>query len=346
MVWRTRLSHKKNLSDVIRTGGHVIVIQFCGIALGFILQILLARWLGPGNYGAYVYSFAWITIVSILCGVGLPTSSVRFISENLEKKNWARAKGFYRWSLFLAICCSVLIMVFGFVTFGIYKSFLPRGVEEAYYISLLCIPFLSLLRLNIGVFRGFGYAVLAYWPDKLGRPALLIMAILAMEYFSIEMTAANVVVATALVLFILCVVQITIGEYRVPSVVRQSTAEYENSRWLKVSLPLVLVAGFQVIIDRTDLIVLGMYLDADTIAIYNAAARTAGLVVVILTAMNALSGAKIAALYNTGDLGGLHVLINGVVKWTFWPSLLLALLVMLLSDEIMSIFGAGFRDGK
>lgn len=337
--------HKKNLFAVLRAGGVVLIIQGMGLVLAFALQVLLARWLGAGEYGAYVFSFACVTIFSIVFTLGLPTSAIRFLSENLVVKRWGYVLGFMRWSILLTVISGSLAAVIGGVAINLMQGS-KEGLYEVLYASMLCVPVLCVLRLNSGLSRGFGWAAWAYIPEQVGRPMLILLSVLGLQFSHIGLNAKNAVIASAVALLVLCVFQFVVFNLKMPIEVKRAKPAYDSRNWLKVSLPLILASCFMIVIDRTDIIVLGMFVGTDGVAIYNASARTAGLVVVVLVAMNSLSAAKIAALYKIEDLDGLRELIKGVVRWTFWPSVVIAAAVIFQAEEILSIFGLEFRQGK
>src|SRR5712691_5633203 len=46
---------------ITRTAVGVLAVQVAGSALGYAMQVVLARWMSAENYGMYTYAIAWAT---------------------------------------------------------------------------------------------------------------------------------------------------------------------------------------------------------------------------------------------------------------------------------------------
>jgi O-antigen/teichoic acid export membrane protein len=91
--------------------------------------------------------------------------------------------------------------------------------------------------------------------------------------------------------------------------------------------------------------VVGIFLKPQDVAIYSAAAATSGLVTFPLYAVSALSAPKFAALHAQQRQFDLQALVADVVRWTFWPSLAIALILIAFGPIVLRLFGPGFEQG-
>ena len=85
--------------------------------------------------------------------------------------------------------------------------------------------------------------------------------------------------------------------------------------WISVANMIFLQAG---------VIVVGIFLTPQDVAIYSAAAATSGLVTLPLFAAVALGAPKFAALHARQGRVELQALFTNIVRLTFWPSLAIA----------------------
>jgi O-antigen/teichoic acid export membrane protein len=115
--------------------------------------------------------------------------------------------------------------------------------------------------------------------------------------------------------------------------------------WLRVSAPLILVALFNELTARADVLLIGLYLRPDDVAVYNAASRTASLVEFVMTATMALSAPRFATLHAENDHAGLQRQLTQVVQLTVWPTVALGLMLAALGPWVMGLFGRGFAAG-
>lgn len=70
---------------------------YLAYAAGLVTSTLIARDLGPADYGRYAY-LVWLSgVLVLLMNNGLTTSAIRFISECLGRKDLATAQKLHRW---------------------------------------------------------------------------------------------------------------------------------------------------------------------------------------------------------------------------------------------------------
>lgn len=195
-----------DISAVVRGAGLVLTIQVVGSALAYGTQILLARWLGPLEFGIFVYAWTWVTLLPILAALGLGKSVIRLVPEYLARGDWGRLSGVIRRTtqtvfltgLALAICAYASLIL------------LTGRVAEYYVvplsIGLAAVPLLGLLILYSGLARGFGWAGLAYAPRLVIQPGLFVVALFALVLFTARVTSR-----TALILAVVaCLIAVTL----------------------------------------------------------------------------------------------------------------------------------------
>jgi O-antigen/teichoic acid export membrane protein len=117
------------------------------------------------------------------------------------------------------------------------------------------------------------------------------------------------------------------------------TASYEL---LRFSAPLVLVIILTQLLFWTDILMLGLLREAREVGIYSAAVRIAFAANMIVAAANQIFAPTISHLYHQGDLPHLEVLFKTVSKWVFLATLPVVMILLLLSDEILRLFGPTF----
>jgi O-antigen/teichoic acid export membrane protein len=106
-----------------------------------------------------------------------------------------------------------------------------------------------------------------------------------------------------------------------------------------MSGPLLLVAGFQVALSQTDLLIVGAVGGVRRAAFYLAASRTSLLVSYLLVGVSAVMAPLFAELEARGDRAGLQRLASVSAQWTFWPTLALAAGLAALSPYVLGLFG-------
>ena len=71
-----------DLGQVVLAGASAaLVLRAGGAGLKYLMEILFARWLGAEEYGAFAYAYNWAQLLSIFAGLGLVTTTLRFVPE-------------------------------------------------------------------------------------------------------------------------------------------------------------------------------------------------------------------------------------------------------------------------
>ena len=96
----------------------------------------------------------------------------------------------------------------------------------------------------------------------------------------------------------------------------------------------------------TDIIVLGVWTDSATVGVYAIVTRIAALTALILVVVNSVTAPRFAALYAHDDHVGLERLAQTSTSWILLAALPIILLLLLVPEWILSLFGADFVEGS
>jgi O-antigen/teichoic acid export membrane protein len=120
----------------------------------------------------------------------------------------------------------------------------------------------------------------------------------------------------------------------------------EFNAWTAVALPIFLVEGVGYLLTNSDVIVVGIFLDPDEVAVYFAAAKTMALVLFVSFAVRAAIGPRFAAILAEGDRSKLAAFATEATRWSFFPALAIGLVVLAAGQLLLSLFGAAFAEGQ
>jgi O-antigen/teichoic acid export membrane protein len=128
--------------------------------------------------------------------------------------------------------------------------------------------------------------------------------------------------------------------------VPQGPRAYRPREWITIAMPIFLVEGFYNLLTNTDILFVGYYLPPDQVGIYFATVKTLALVHFVYFSVKASSAHRFAAYRQAGDMRRYEEFIHETVNWTFWPSLVLAILMVLLGRYFLMLFGPSFVAGE
>jgi len=322
-------------------GAFVVKITGAGVLFG--LHVLLARLLGVSQYGIYVYAITWINILAILCLLGFHTSLVRFIAEYKAKQQWGLLRGIIHRSTQAVLAFSILVGIIAAIIIFFLRHRLSGELAIAFYIGFGSLPIFALCRLREASLRALKCVVQSELLLRLVRPVLLALIVLGLFFTLREpLEAANVMAGNLIAVVGTLAVGVILLRKAIPESASQAEPVYAQRQWLKVSLPLLLIAGMHIILKRTDIIMIGAIWGPDDAGIYSAASRISDLVVFALMAINSILAPMISELYSTGKNKELQRLVTLAARAIFVFTLMFSIILGVFGKSALSLFGAEF----
>jgi O-antigen/teichoic acid export membrane protein len=339
------VTSRHNLVVVLKSAVQVFAIRVVGAVLAYASMILLARWLGAFDFGIYAYVLVIVTLLGLAFSFGFNSSGLRFVPSYLARKKHRRLAGFLKQSYGIVLTLSVLgsLLSAGLV-------FVCRNIIEPYYVvpllvGLLCVPVWALLNQFEATARAFGWVHVAYIPGYILRPLLLLTLVGGLVFFG---GTADAVVAVWALIGACAVVALVQGLLVYAGIRQHSTKAkpaFHTRHWFTTSLSFLMIDGFRMALDNTDVLLIGSLLDPHSVAVYFAAIRTGGLVAFVSFSMIALAVPKFAEIHSTGTRQELQKFVSEVIQLMFWPSLLTAIALACLGPFVLSLLGADFTMG-
>jgi O-antigen/teichoic acid export membrane protein len=308
-------------------------------------MVFLARWLGTFNFGIYAYVFVIVTLLGLAFSLGFNNSALRFVSSYLAREKHGRLSGFLKQSYSIVLGFSLLGAL---LSAGLVVA-LRNSIEPYYFlpllVGLLCVPVWTLLNQFEATARALGWVNIAYIPGYILRPVLLIGLVGGFVLVGGTPDAVGALWA----MLGACAIAVLAQGLLVYSGIRRHLTKvkpaFHTRHWFTVSFSFLMIDGFRMLLDNTDVLMIGRLLDPHSVAVYFAVIRTAGLVAFVSFSMIALAVPKFAEVHSTGTRQELQKLVSDVIRLIFWPSLLAAIVLALLGPLVLSLFGADFEAG-
>lgn len=328
---------------VARGAGIVFVAQATGAGLSFLLHVLLARWAGSSGYGAYSYALAWISLLSIGTGLGFPEITVRFLPEYATTQSWSLMRGLIRRGTHLVLLISLVVAATGTAVIVGWIGVPTEDSQRALLVGLWILPFFALMRLNTQMCRAMDEIAAAYMAPRVLRPLLMIGGLFLLLYATnAALSGTQAILLLGASFALISLIQREALRRNLPAEVHAAEASYATRHWLRVAAPFLLITGFVMALQQTDLIVVGMMLDAEAAGLYKAAATIATPAGFVLTAVTATAAPQFARLHAQNDPKRLQTLVTTMAHWLFWPALAIAGAIGLTASFLLHLFGPDF----
>ena len=277
--------------------------------------------------------------------LGLGSATQRFIPEYTEHRQFALLRGYLRGSRFLAAGIATAVALAGAAIVTVLRPYLGAETIVPLYLSCAALPVFGLGQVLSGIARSYDWVNLGLAPTYVLRQVALLMLI-GLAYALGLPTDAN----TATLIGIAALWSVTIGQLvvldrRLARAVTKGPKAYAVRTWLATSAPIFVVEAFYLLLTYSDVIVLKQFRPPDEVAIYYAAAKTLSLVAFIYFSVAQTIAHKFAGYHVSGDRKGLADFLKLSIRLTFWPSLVLILVLLALGEPMLRLFGPDFVSG-
>ncbi len=320
-------------------------IRVVSAAIAFASQIILARLMGEFEYGVFVFVWVIVVILGNLSCLGFHTAGIRFLPQYRTEGAEEAIRGLTATARIFAMVSATLIAAAGVAALYLLGDQIQSHYIQPLFIGAFVLPMIALGDVLDGTARANGWPVHALGPTYIIRP-LLILSFVACAIGLGRMADANTAILAALAAaYLTTVIQFVVitGKLRHRFPVRGIQIHFRT--WLMVAFPIFLIEGFYFMLTNADVIIVGLYLPPEKVAVYFAAAKTMALVHFVYFAVKAAAAQRFSGLVSGADRTALAAFARQTVQWTFWPSLLVGGLVILVGPFLLSLFGPAFQEG-
>jgi O-antigen/teichoic acid export membrane protein len=311
-----------------------------GVGISFLMNIVLARLLNLQEYGLFVYTLSFVSILAVVVSLGLPTGTMRFIAEYRIKEMWGCFKGILVSTFFILLSTSFIIASL----LSIIVAFMPIAVSirETLFFSALLLPPVTLGFWRSHALRGLHRIRESILPKEVFVPLAMVIISLLLGH-NIE---GKVLVIYCLILIIMEIFGFWWLWRCIPEFAKATTATYNIRLWLNVSFPMALSSLMRLGMNRWDILILGAVVNMEIVGFYSVALRISSLVSLILQIVNTVVGPLIATVYYGGRRHELLALIYKGIFWSAVCGIPLFFLIFLWPNFVLQLFGLGFEEAS
>ena len=333
-----------NLNLLAKDTVIIISVQIAGLALAYLVQIFLARWMGKTEYGIYEYVISWSLVLAIPISFGLPRAVLRFISEYRVRQEWGELRGLLisSWQFIIGVgllFCLVAIQIIAYL--DAQNSFTYAPVLMA---GIWLIPLQGLSQLQEDISRGIDNLLLAYGPSKLLWPTLILGSSLFFSYQNQDLTSLLAIQIALFTLLIVIIFQFIYLNIKLNREIGEVKPVYIPIHWLSVAFPLLLERTFDTLLTQTDILTVGIMIGPGAVGAYSTAAKTAVWASFILQSLNFAAAPTYAILYAQNSQDELQEFVSTITLWIFVPSIVIAAILIIFAKSFLSLFGSEFLE--
>jgi O-antigen/teichoic acid export membrane protein len=320
-------------------------VRIVSAAIALVSQIVLARWMGEFEYGIYVLVWISAIIIGNLSCLGFHTTIIRYVPEYFERTQLDAIRGLLRTGRVFGILASTFVAVLGALGVYVFRDHLENYYVVPFYLGLVCVPMMALGDILEGTARSRSWVVTALMPTYIIRPLLSLLFMIAAVLIGFAPTAVTGLMAAILATYATTLSQLLRIKGRLSRLIPAGPQAFHMREWFAVSVPIFLVEGFFFLLINVDVLMVGHFMDPDHVAIYFAATKILALAHFVYFAVKAGVAQRYSQLLHSGDQERFASFVSDSVRWTFWPTLGLGVILLLLGQPLLSLFGPSFIEG-
>lgn len=333
--------------SLVRGASGTFGLRIVSTGLSFTIGLLLARLLGTAGYGTYTYAMTWAGLLAVPGALGLDKLLVREVAIYKTKSEWRLMNGLLRWANQMVLIASAgLALLAAFIGYA-FVSPHDSLMLVSFWIAMVSLPLITLIRLRQAVLRGFNRVVAGQVPEMLIQPVIFIFFVgIAYVVLGKGLTAPWTLGMNLAATGVAFGVGAMVLLKTLPITVRETSPAYKIREWIRSALPLMLITGMQIINARTDIIMLGSMKGPQEAGVYSVANRGAEFVTFILLAVNTALGPMVASLYAEGDMEKLQRVVTRSTRIILAFSLPIGLALIVFGHWFLLLFGEAFTQGR
>lgn len=337
----------KELSLIARGAG----FYFAGFAiskvLAYLYRALVARALGPTDFGIFSLGLAVLAVALVFAALGLYQGILHFVAVYDSTGEPAKVRGTVIFGLKVQLVSSIVLALAMFLSADFVAVSFFHEPSAALVIKILSVvlPFFVLtsnLMILTQAFKKIEYQILL---RSVAENAIKIAFTAALIFlgFGLFGVTAGLALSSAITFFISLYL---VHKKVFPLFKRGEKPVYSAKQIFSYSWPLLAVGFFDLLLFSIDTIMLGTLSQAYDVGIYNVAQPTANLLLVASFAFGALFLPVITGLWAQKKAVEFARTFKVVTRWTVATTFPCLLFALLFAPEILGVmFGDVYAQG-
>jgi O-antigen/teichoic acid export membrane protein len=330
---------------LIRGASASLSMRVGSVVFAYLVNLLLARWLGVTGYGQYVYALGFAVPIAVAGAVGTDRVALRYLPAYIASSELTKIRGFFGWSRKVVIRSSLSVAAFIAVAAVLAGEWITAELRSAILLGCALGPLLALTRLNSSMLLAFKRVVPATLHELL-RPILLaLFAGVALAVFGV-VSVQIAILALGLSLTCIIMMQTMMIRQSGPRGPLAAAKESESTLWISTIRAMFVIQVLQIVMSKLDIILLGSMIDMESVAVFGVAKRIAVLAGFSEVAVAMIAQPVITELHAAGKLNDVSRVVRIAVHISLWPTIVVALSIAFFSDAVLGMFGAEFIVGS
>nr|WP_281382978.1 flippase [Dissulfurirhabdus thermomarina] len=342
---RERVAGDRDLAELVRGSGVFLVLRVLGMAAAYGFTLLVTRRLGAEAWGLFALAFTVLQVAGMAGRLGLDLALLRFVAAGASAGRPGRVKDVFLKALGLGLPAAaglalVIHAAAGWLADAVFRK---PGLAPLLELAAWALPPYVALYLVTESLRGlkrtaeYGFYQLAL-PFLWAAAAFYLAAGAGLSpRYALWVYVQGMLAALAAAL---------VSWTARSGLLRVRREPFLPIRELVgVSFPMMVTTSLGMVMNWTDILMLGVFRAEAEVGIYNVAVRLATVTSLALVAVNSIAAPKFSEFWGRGDVAGLGRVARQSTRMIFWWSAPVLAVFLAAPGPLLGLFGAGFEAG-
>ncbi len=335
--------HKTLKSTLLKKSFVIIIVRGLGVLLLFGLTLFITNHFEAYQVGQYDTSRSILNIFGGLTLLGLNEAIIYYSGVFRAKNTLSSIKALYKKMLLIIVGSAVFFFLLYLVLLQHFISFVyDKNVGDFIFKTFCILGFHALTMLNIDFYRALNKIEISEIFRNIFRYLFFFIAV----FVIFQIGQRQLLVDVFLLNYVFLGIASTLFVFRSFKHIKpDSTSQKIGTKAIiKRSFPMSISFLAFILLQSTDILVLGKYEPFSQVAYYARAAQLTQLVAIVLYAVNAVFATKIAELYERKDFVQLKKNIKQATRLIFVLTVPVAIILFLFPEFFLSFFGEGYTE--
>lgn len=336
------LQELKKSNGLSRPVWQALIFRLAGLGFIFLLQVLLARLMGPAHFGDYTVIITTINLLIVLSVFGFDSSVLRYLPAYMAKGEMKSANGFVKFSYRIITIASVACSIGLFIFLIIKAKKFHISFSEGFFWGIFVIPLLAFIYQASAILRALNKIKTSLVSAYFLLPVM--MGIFCSIYYYVY---GRLTVDAAMLNYLGVAILISIFiNKRAGKELKEKTqtedTEFKYRHWIAVSSVLFLTTAFDLLLRQSDILMVSYFLGNTKAGYYAVSAKLAVLASLGLSVADYIFMPKISALYESRQFEKLQQMIRNSSLQILSITLPTAFILFIAGKWILGLFGSSF----
>jgi len=329
-------SHFSNIAkqSTINFIGRIVHMGF-----SFIIDVFLARVLGPVFLGRYRLGTTIVNFTSNFTKIGFDQGFIRYIPIYKNKNQFGKIKYLITLSYLISLLLSITVgvMLFFGADFLAINFFNESEMSMVLKLSSILLVVFTFYRLSNSILTAIKRVDYLTIINYIVVPIAFLLPLVTYETMNLIQAFWLRIASYSLGIFLMVFIV-----YNKEKFMYANYKKVNFTKYMKFSIPLLFINLLYFLISNIDILMIGYFLTSKDVGIYSVSVRISMITLFVLRSINSIFGPVISELVSQNKINELEKLLKSINKIIFLFSFNYLVFVFIFRKEILLVFGEEF----